>query len=76
MVQAYKHRATRRYLHLAGDGRAFVYTPEREYREVARRQAIVLAFEGWESVTFDPGSFADIRAALRTATGAARVGPT
>ena len=73
VVQAYKHAATRRYLHLAVDGRAFVYTPERDYREVARRQAIVLAFEGSESVTFDAGSFADIRAALRRRLDAARV---
>jgi len=75
VVQAYKHVATRRYLHLAG-GRAFVYTPERDYREVARRQAIVLAFEGWESVTLDAGSFADIGAALRRAIDAARAGFT
>jgi hypothetical protein len=74
VAQAYKHVATRRYLHLTGDGRAFVYTPERDYREVTRRQAIILAFEGWESVTFDAGSFAGIWAALRRAIDATRVG--
>jgi hypothetical protein len=55
-----------------GDRRAFVYTPERDYREVERRQTIVLAFEGWESVTFDAGSFVGTRAALRCAIDAAR----
>ena len=28
-VHPYKHRATRRYLHLAQDGRAFAYVPRR-----------------------------------------------
>lgn len=33
-LHAYKHRCTRRYLHLDGDGRAFVYRGDSCYREV------------------------------------------
>jgi hypothetical protein len=43
VVQAYKHVSTRRHLHLAGDGRAFVCTAG-SYREIARRQGIVDVF--------------------------------
>jgi hypothetical protein len=33
-LQAYKHYWTRRYLHLAEDGRAFVFVPKTRYEEV------------------------------------------
>ena len=33
-LQAYKHRWTRRYLHLSEDGRAFVFVPKTRYEEV------------------------------------------
>ena len=65
VVNAYKHIATRRYLHLDGDQRAFVYTQQRDYSEIARDRAILLAFEGWDSVTcVPPEEFEDIRAEL------------
>ena len=53
-VHPYKHRATRRYLHLAEDGRAFAYVPRGRYREIPRREAIELAFERWEEVVPTP----------------------
>lgn len=40
-LQAYKHIDTRRYVHLAPDGAAFVYQPPDRYRRVAA--AVVLA---------------------------------
>jgi hypothetical protein len=33
-IQAYKHYWTRSYLHLSGDGRAFVFVPKTRYEEV------------------------------------------
>jgi hypothetical protein len=46
-VHAYKHIATRRYFHLAEDGRAFVYAGNERYREIRPRHAIYEAFAGW-----------------------------
>jgi hypothetical protein len=43
-LNAYKHRATRRYFHLADDGRAFYYVPGSSYREVDRPTAILSVF--------------------------------
>jgi hypothetical protein len=37
-VHAYKHRHTRRYLHLSEDGRTFIYEGEHFYREVETRE--------------------------------------
>ena len=45
LVQVYKHRITRRYLHLADDGRAFYYIGGGCYREVDRDLAAVAVFE-------------------------------
>jgi len=47
-VDAYKHRATRHYLHLAGDGQALAYGADDTYRAVGLAPAIVRAFVGWE----------------------------
>lgn len=44
-LHAYKDRVTRRYLHLALDGRAFVYTARGMYREVDRETAIEKVYE-------------------------------
>lgn len=41
-VHAYKHRETRRYLHLSDDGRAFVYGEPDFYREVDVRRLVDL----------------------------------
>jgi hypothetical protein len=49
-LQAYKHIDTRRYLHLAADGRAFLYFPDSRYREISPHQAIDLAFHGWNGL--------------------------
>lgn len=57
-VHAYKHRSTRRYLHLGVDGRAFDYVPPRafdaddpgRYRPTSRVEAIEEAFYRWEDL--------------------------
>jgi hypothetical protein len=64
-VHAYKHVATRRYLHLAEDGRAFVYEGSRRYREIQPRDAIHLAFAGWESLSPEPADMLAHAALLR-----------
>ena len=45
-VHAYKHTATRRYLHIAEDGRTFLYVGDGGYREIDRLEAIAEAFFG------------------------------
>jgi hypothetical protein len=74
-VHAYKHVATRRYFHLAEDGRAFVYVGNQHYREIARRQAIDLAFAGWDRLAPTPPHPAAFRAALSRARATARASP-
>ena len=66
-VHAYKHRATRRYFHLAEDGRAFAYTPRDRYREIELAEAVGEAFCGWEDVM--PAPDAPARAALQKLRG-------
>jgi hypothetical protein len=63
-VHAYKHRATRRYFHLAVDGRAFMYLPRGRYREIDRCAAIDIAFERWEDLAPQPDD--EDRTALRS----------
>jgi hypothetical protein len=70
-LHAYKHVATRRYLHLSEDGRAFFYGSEAKYTEVAPREAIDEAFAGWERLLPAPDDPDDVRAALRRARRAA-----
>ena len=78
-VHAYKHVATRRYLHLAEDGRAFLYRADARYREIHRQHAIAQAFTGWERLCQQPGDAEPVRAALQRALNAAgtvpRAGP-
>ena len=64
-AHAYKHVATRRYLHLAEDGRAFVCEGDRRYREIQPRHAIQLAFAGWESLSPEPADLVTHAALLR-----------
>lgn len=47
-VDAYKHKTTRRCLHLAADGQALAYGADDTYRAVGLAPAIVRAFDGWE----------------------------
>jgi hypothetical protein len=67
-LHAFKHVTTRRYLHLAEDGRAFEYRFDGRYREVRLAPAIGRAFVGWERTSPPPRHLR----ALRTAVAAAR----
>lgn len=42
-IHAYKHKTTRRYLHLTHHGRAFVYWGDETYREIELAHALSLA---------------------------------
>jgi hypothetical protein len=53
-VHAYKHVATRRYLHLAAGERAFAYTGRDRYREIDTQQALEAAFCEWEELLPEP----------------------
>jgi hypothetical protein len=70
-VHAYKHIATRRYFHLAHDGRAFAYLPRGGYTELHPRRAIDLVFEDWDQLGSAPDDPEAVRAALRRARRAA-----
>lgn len=66
-VHAYKHISTRRYFHLAHDGRAFAYTRGGRYHEIDRGWAIHLVFDGWEELASwpeDPDEAEEARDAL------------
>jgi hypothetical protein len=75
-VQAYKHVATRRYVHLADDGRALVTIADGAYRAISPELAIRRAFYGWHQVVPHQETAAAVRAALRQAcrTALARCG--
>jgi hypothetical protein len=53
-VHAYKHIATRRYFHLAEDGRVFAYTRGGRYTEIHPRHAVDAVFDGWEQLRPEP----------------------
>src|SRR4051812_36637758 len=53
-VHAYKHVGTRRYLHLAEDGRAFGYERPDRYRELRAGAALEAAFGGWDELWPEP----------------------
>ena len=72
-VHAYKHIATRRYFHLALDGRAFVYTARGRYREIEPRTAIDGVFTDWDVLALELRDPQVVRAALRRARRAASV---
>jgi hypothetical protein len=70
-LNAYKHRSTRRYFHLADDGRAFYYVSGDSYRQVDRPTAILSVFrprEIWRPTKAE-------EAALRESVSRARATP-
>ena len=58
LVHAYKHVATRRYLHVGEDGRLFAYRSPETYVELDRGPAIEEAFWEWEQVVPEPDAAA------------------
>jgi hypothetical protein len=66
-VHAYKHILTRRYLHLAEDGRTMEFTRSGRYRTVDPYDLIASVFDGWEELIDDPAELKALRAALRRA---------
>ena len=67
LLNAYKHRWTRRYLHLAEDADTFQYVGDDLYRLVEPSAAIEGVFTGWECVKPTPEEQRALRAALRRA---------
>jgi hypothetical protein len=64
-VHAYKSIATRQYVHLAVDGRAFAVGAGTErYEEVSARQALEQAFNGWEDALPRPRNAEAVQALL------------
>lgn len=53
-LHAYKHVATRRYLHIGEDGRLFAYRSPDHYTEIVAEAAIEEAFYGWEELIPEP----------------------
>ncbi len=49
-VHAYKHVATRRYVHIGDDGRLFAHASPDRYTQIAAAAAIEDVFCGWENV--------------------------
>lgn len=72
-VHAYKHITTRRYFHLAVDGRAFTYTSGGFYREIEPRLVIDLVFEEWDKYPLYGSDPDVIRRELRRVRRAATV---
>jgi hypothetical protein len=66
-VHAYKSIATRRYLHLGVDGRAFRYHPSDRYAEITLREALDEAFTDWEVTLPLPSDPEAVRALLARA---------
>jgi hypothetical protein len=66
-LHAYKHVATRRYFHLAENGRAFAYRSHARYAEISPCEAIDEAFNGWEELLPQPRDPEAVRAVLRRA---------
>src|SRR5438270_2140971 len=48
ILNAYKHRWTRCYFHLADDGRTYCFVGDHEYREIDAWVAIKAVFADWE----------------------------
>ena len=66
-VDAYKHVATRRYLHLAQTGTAFAHKVESRYHPMDLAAAITDAFQGWERGRPAPGEVRLLAAAVASA---------
>ncbi|MCL2418413.1 MAG: hypothetical protein FWD04_03915 [Conexibacteraceae bacterium] len=73
VLNAYKHRWTRRYFHLTADARTFNYVGDDTYCEVDPYVAIKAVFAGWEAMLAacecqpTPEERRALRAALRRA---------
>ena len=67
-LHAYKNIATRRYLHLAVDGRAFAERASDRYEEVTPLAALEEAFAGWEDLYPPPRDPEAVRALLARAS--------
>jgi hypothetical protein len=70
-VHAYKHVATRRYLHVGEDRRVFAYRSPDRYLELDVEAAIEEAFLGWEDLVPEPTlvalrALAELRQRVRT----------
>jgi hypothetical protein len=58
-VQAYKHHATRSYIHLDAERRAYRYERRRErsmYRQINLAHALIGAFAGWQRLGDSPSA--------------------
>ena len=74
LLQAYKHVATRRYLHLDEEGRTFGYVSRGRYLEIDPLDALRDTFEDWEEICPEPdaedvAALEQARAALAQARG-------
>ena len=63
-LHAYKSVTTRRYLHLAPDGRVFAVDDEHRYEEISASAALEAVFEGWEDMVPQPRDPEAVRALL------------
>ncbi len=52
-VHAYKHKLTRRYVHVAEDGRVFYYVSKGRYHQTDPFTALMSALDGWEAYSTD-----------------------
>lgn len=66
-VDAFKHRTTRRYLHLASGGRAFAYRVDCSYCPVDLATALAVAFVGWERADPPPQQRRQLASAITSA---------
>lgn len=66
-VDAFKHGATRRYIHVAPDLRAFKCCSDGRYIQVELVPAIREAFLGWDRTRPSPSQEDQLAAALTTA---------
>ncbi len=67
VVHAYKHILTRRYLHLAEDGRTLAPTASGRYCPIEPYDALAAVFHDWERLVGDHPGKEELRAALRQA---------
>jgi hypothetical protein len=67
VLHAYKHILTRRYAHIAEDGRTFAVTPSGLYRPIDPFAALVEVFYGWERLAGKDDNVEVLWGALRQA---------
>lgn len=58
VVHAYKHIATRAYLHVGEDGRLFAFRSPDRYDEISRAVAVEAVFGGWHELLPPPDTAA------------------